>query len=241
MGAVSLTMLLAAGCGSSSSKPDARAAATPTQTGSATTTSALAEGTGARITVGKARQAKTARRSAATKGARQPSAARKARRRSAAPQITRGNPIQRPAAGTGGDVANDDNPAAKGSRADSGPSMSKTPNPCALVSQAQVQTFTGKRLAAPKEAPLGPTCIYQESGAHAATVTVVVESLVFSQLKPHVKKLAQSRIGGQTAYCGVYGATTTFVPLSRKRVLSITAPCPVGAKFAAAALPKLGA
>lgn len=157
-------------------------------------------------------------------------------------KITRGNPVRHPAAGTGGDVANDDNPTGsdKASRADSGgPTVQGQPNPCALVSQAKAQAFTGKQLATPKEAPLGPTCLYQVSGARTTAATVVVETVAFSTLRPHVKGLSQSTIQGHTAYCGVYGVATTFVPLSGKRVLTITAPCAVGAKFAATALPKL--
>lgn len=164
---------------------------------------------------------------------------RKANERYAPPRIVKGNPVQRPAPGTGGNTANDENPPSKASRADSGrPTTYGQPNPCMLVSAAQAQAITGKGVAV-KEAPLGPTCIYQVSGV-TVPITIAVERLSVSTLKPHIKKLSQLNVGGRTAYCGVYGAAVTYVPLSGGRVIHVSAPCAVGTKFAAAALPKLG-
>lgn len=154
-------------------------------------------------------------------------------------KITTANHVQLPAAGTGGSTINDEHPASQGSRADSGrPSTSGVPNPCLLVSRAQAAAFIGKSVAV-KEAPLGPTCIYQALGAKRP-VTMAVERVDFSALKPRLKRLANLSIAGRTAYYGVYGSATLYVPLSGGRVLNVSAPWPVAPKFAAVALPKLG-
>jgi hypothetical protein len=242
-GILSVTAVLGAGCGSSST--------TPRATGDRVATAAVH--TPGATTQGPARRAAQPRRTA-TDGpaarprrtaAGRPAAVRKvvqpkANEHYALPKITRTNAVQQPVAGTGGNTTNDDNPARKASGADSGgrPTTSGVPNPCVLVSGAQAQAFTGRAVAV-KEAPLGPTCIYQESGVKTP-VTMAVQRLRFSALKPHIQKLSELTIGGRTAYRGVYGTAVTYVVLSGDRVLSISAPSAVGTKFAAAALPKLG-
>lgn len=155
---------------------------------------------------------------------------------SAAPKIVRGNPVHRPAPGTGGNSVNDDRPAGKASAADSGTTGPK--NPC-LVTRAQAQAFTGTRVAAPKLAPLGPTCVYTAKGGKV--VTVAIESTVFGKLKPHIQKRTHYTVGKYAAYCGVYGSPNTYVVLPQDRVLVVAAPCDVGRKFATAAVAKLHA
>lgn len=151
------------------------------------------------------------------------------------PKIIVGNPVRRPARGTGGSTYNDEHRSGKVSATPGfGPS-----NPCALVTRAQAQAFTHRPVAAPKLAPLGPTCVYHELGAHVQ-VTLAVEAAVFSTLKPHIQHLSRFTVGGRTAYCGVYGSPVTYVVLSANRLLSILAPCDVGSRFAGAAVPKLG-
>lgn len=147
---------------------------------------------------------------------------------------------QRPMRGTGGNEVNDDNP----SQADSGTASSGTTsaagqiNPCTFVSKTDAQTIIGKPIAAPQEAPLGPTCIYQPTDA-SASVTLAVESIDFAKLRPLIRKQVRVTVAGYTAYCGDYGRPTTFVPLSRGRVLNVTAPCSVGVRLAEKALPGL--
>ncbi len=141
-----------------------------------------------------------------------------------------------PANGTGRAQANDDNPA----RADAGGRRSGAPDPCTLVTQAQAQAILGVAVAAPVQAPLGPTCIYRPAGAHTF-VTMTVESVDFAKIKAHIRGRTQFAVVGHTAYCGTYGQPTVFVALSVGRVLAVTAPCVTGARFAAAALPRLGA
>jgi hypothetical protein len=135
---------------------------------------------------------------------------------------------------TGGKATNDDNPG----RADSGQSKASGANPCALVSRVEAQAIIGKPIATPQEAPLGPTCIYQRLDA-GSTVTIDVESVDFAKLRSLIRNRARVAVAGRTAYCGDYGRTTTFVPLGAHRMLSIAAPCAVGVRFAAKAIPRL--
>jgi hypothetical protein len=148
--------------------------------------------------------------------------------------VTNGVVVHRPAPGTGGAAVNDDNPG----QADSGKRGPSASDPCTLVSKAEAQAIVGGSIATPQEAPLGPTCIYQPEGAKTQ-VTLTVESLDFAQIRAQLHDRRRVRIGGRIAYCGDYGLPTTFVPLSGGRVLSITAPCAVGTRFAAKALPRL--
>ena len=154
----------------------------------------------------------------------------------AAPRIVHGNRVRRPARGTGGNTVNDDNPAGKASAADSG--KLGPANPC-LVSRTQAESFTGTSVAAPKVAPLGPTCVYLAKGGKM--VTLAVEQTVFAKLKPHIHKLSSYTVRGSRAYCGIYGTPITYVLLPRERALVVSAPCDVGKRFATAALAKLSA
>lgn len=147
---------------------------------------------------------------------------------------------QRPAPGTGGNAANDDNPSSRASGADSGrPTTKGVPNPCVLVSSAQAGSFTQTSVTV-TEAPLGPTCIYQETGGAKAMVMVDVENASFSHLKPLIKHRSELTILQRAAYCGIYGAPVLYVPLGSTRLLHVAAPCGVAAKFANAALHSLG-
>ena len=154
----------------------------------------------------------------------------------APPTIAHGNPVRRPAPGTGGKTINDDNPAGKASAADSGKIGPATP---CLVSRGQAESFTGTPVAQPKVAPLGPTCVYVAKGGKM--VTLAVEQTVFAKLKPHMHNLVHYTVRGTNAYCGTYGAPVTYVLLPRERALVVSAPCDVGKRFATAALTKLSA
>jgi hypothetical protein len=224
--AFSVIGLVVAGCGSSSKAPSAPAdsVAAATAQPATNTTHSRGPGTGHAAAVRQVRQVRQPK----TRKRHAPPRAPKANERYAPPRITKGNPVQHPIAGTGGNTANDDNPAGKASRADSGgrPTISGEPNPCVLVSEAQARAFTGEAVTV-KEAPLGPTCIYQSSGSKTP-VTTAVERVDFSVLKPHIKKLSKLTIGGRPVYCGVYGTAVTYVLLTGNRVLSISSPCALG-------------
>jgi hypothetical protein len=150
--------------------------------------------------------------------------------------VTSGVVTQRAAPGTGGDSANDDNPT----RADVGSNDgdSGEVKPCKLVTQAQAQAIVGHPIGAPQEAPLGPTCIFQSKGS-ASAITLAVESIDFVSIRAHMRGRRRVEVAGHRAYCGYYGQQMTYVLLSGGRVLNVTAPCSLGLRFAAAALPHL--
>jgi hypothetical protein len=221
--------LLVVGCGSAApTRAHAVASVSgPVATASATTAAAVVNTKGAKS---EGRVAKSIRRGAGKPNERRP-----------ALQVTRGNVVQRPFVGTGGNTANDDNPTGTASRSDSGPkasTASTAANPCLLVSRSQAESITGHAVKV-TEAPLGPTCIYQEKGAKAS-ITLAVQRQKFSSLKRNIKHLSKYTIRHKAAYCGVYGTSVLDVPLGSNRLLNITAPCSVARKFAAVALAKLG-
>jgi hypothetical protein len=149
--------------------------------------------------------------------------------------VTTGVVTHHPLHGTGGDEINDDNPG----NADAGSDPAAGENdPCKLVSQARAQAILGRPIATPQVAPLGPTCIYQPTGAKTF-VTLTLEGIKLAQLEPHIRHLTRFKLEGRTGYCGAYGQTTTFVPLASHKVLTITAPCDIGRLFAASALTRL--
>ena len=150
--------------------------------------------------------------------------------------MTSGVLTQRPARGTGGDSVNDDNPA-QADVGDEGTESAES-KPCKLVTRSQAQAIVGHSIAAPQEAPLGPTCIFQSTGS-AGTITLTVESIDFASIRAHIHNRKQLEVAGHRAYCGYYGQQMTYVLLSGGRVLNVTAPCSLGLRFAAAALPHL--
>jgi hypothetical protein len=231
--AVSLAVLALAGCGGSSSSTTSGSASPSTTVAEAAVTTSAAQ-----AKAPAAHAAHKARQRARTVHARSASTAHPTVAHSgAAPKISKGNPVHTVAPGTGGNTVNDDHPAQKASKADAGSVPSAAANPC-VVTQAQASAFTGKNVAAPKVAPLGPTCLYAVPG-RKTEITLAVQMAAFSKLRPHIQNLSKFRIDGRTAYCGVYGTPITYVPLGQGRLLSISAPCGVGRKFAAAALPTL--
>jgi hypothetical protein len=148
--------------------------------------------------------------------------------------VTTGTTVHRPLHGTGGDEINDDNPG----HADTGHDQPGSGDPCALVSRAEAQAISGRPMSTPIDAPLGPTCIYQPRDA-ANFITLTVASKSFATISRTIRNPRRVDLGGHTAYCGTYGQPTTFVPLSRGRVLTVTAPCAIGIRFAARAVPRL--
>jgi hypothetical protein len=155
--------------------------------------------------------------------------------RAHADTVTNGVVTHRPMRGTGGATVNDESSG----RADRGVRTAAGQlNPCTLVTQAQAQAILGRPIETPQEAPQGPTCIYQPHGLKDA-ITLTVESIDFAKIKPQIRHGARVEVRNHPAYCGDYGQPTTLVPLPGGRVLSVTAPCALSTRFAAAALPRL--
>ena len=231
--------LVLAGCGGGAQaahdgKASSAAGATPVVSANGVTLESQGA-TGAKTNAGHPRTAVAGTSATATSAPKRAHAGTRSHA-GAPPKISHGNPVRRPAPGTGGKSINDDNPAGKASAADSG--KIGPANPC-LVSRGQAESFTGTAVAQPKVAPLGPTCVYLAKGGKM--VTVAVERTVFAKLKPHMRNLVSYTVRGTQAYCGIYGAPVTYVLLSRERALVVSAPCDVGKRFATAALAKLSA
>jgi hypothetical protein len=141
--------------------------------------------------------------------------------------------------GTGGGEINDDNPADVPGPGDTSVRRAPGPrNPCTLVSRTEAQGILGRPIATPIEAPLGPTCIYRPLGA-GSFVTLTLGSSDFAKVKPHLRGRTEQNVDGRIAYCGDYGQATTFVSLAGGRILTVTAPCALGMRFAAQAVPRL--
>jgi hypothetical protein len=167
--------------------------------------------------------------------------------------VTNGVKTHHPFPGTGSKAINDENPAGAGAGAGDRTTATRNPsqreptsaraaghssNPCKLVTRREAEGIMGRAVNSPALAPLGPSCIYRVRGAKQ-TVTVAVQATPFASLKSRLKKTQHRTIAGRTAYCGVYGQTTTIVALPRRRVLTIAAPCTMGFGFAAKALPRV--
>ena len=110
--------------------------------------------------------------------------------------------------------------------------------PCSLVSKAQARTIVGKPVADPLEAPLGPTCIYRSDKADLS-VTLAVQPVKMSKLKPQLEARQAVDLAGRSGYCGYHGEAVLYVPVDGGRVLSVAAPCDVAKKFALAAVQEL--
>ena len=157
----------------------------------------------------------------------------------------------KPFEGTGGGSANDDNPtgastdetkkaapAATNQREPTSRSAGASSNPCRLVPRGKAEQIVGAKIQSVLEAPLGPSCIYRIAG-RTQTITVTVQATPFATIKPKLVKPRHRTVAGRSAYCGVYGRATTYVPVAHGKLLTIAAPCPTGFRFAAVAVPKL--
>jgi hypothetical protein len=109
--------------------------------------------------------------------------------------------------------------------------------PC-LVSRAHAGTILGVPVVAPVEAPQGPTCIYRSKSGRSF-VTVAVQTLDFDRLADRMRRPESLDVGDRRALCGVQGQPMLHVSLPRDRVLTISAPCGVAQRFAAASMREL--
>jgi hypothetical protein len=143
--------------------------------------------------------------------------------------------VHRPVPGTGAGAVNNGNRSAADSPKRR---FAAASNPCGLVARSEVQAILGGPIAAPVEAPQGPTCIYRPIG-DKRVITLSVQSLEFAKLKAQIHDLRPVTVHGRTGYCGSYGQPTVFVPLSSGRVLDVTASCSIATRIASAAVTRL--
>jgi hypothetical protein len=110
-------------------------------------------------------------------------------------------------------------------------------NPCELVSKDQASTILGEGVQTSVGAQ-GPTCIYIPKGAKPQ-MTVAIEQTSFQSLRGHASKATRMAVGNVTGWCLDYGSTSVAIELEEGRVLRVTGPCSVGARFAARALDRV--
>lgn len=109
--------------------------------------------------------------------------------------------------------------------------------PCSLVSGRRAAAILGGPVRVSQE-PQGPTCVYTMRGS-ARQVTLVVESTRLASLRRHARKTSEVRVAGHAGWCLRYESTSVVVPLTGGRVLHVTGPCDVAARFAGQALPRV--
>ncbi len=119
-----------------------------------------------------------------------------------------------------------------------GKASGKASAPCTLVSRDQAQSILGGPVAAPVEAPQGPTCIYRSKDGKRF-VTLVVQSRSVRDLRSELARPKAVAVAGSKGFCGEKGRPTLYVPLSAQRVLSVAAPCATAKLFADRALRRL--
>ena len=67
-------------------------------------------------------------------------------------------------------------------------------------------------------------------------MTVSVEQTSFQSLRSHAAEATRVAMGNTAGWCLDYGSTSVAVQLSKGRVLRVTGPCSVAARFAIRAL-----
>jgi hypothetical protein len=166
-------------------------------------------------------------------------------RGAARPRRGHGDPL-RPSTG---DVSPKGEPSAGGAPASNKPAyqqlvdrQSRHPgsrfSPCNLVTQSQAQAILGKPVQQPVEAPQGPTCIYRPRSG-PTMVTLAVQQMGLGKIKRLVRNRRAITLSHRSGFCGTYGQSMLYLPLSSGRVLSVAAPCRMAQSFAARALPHL--
>lgn len=122
----------------------------------------------------------------------------------------------------------------------SSPAAPKGFNPCRLVSVSEARSITRGLVVSSVEAPLGPSCIY---GGHRSRpeITLSIQTLGYSSATRRLANLKPVTVGTRRAACGRLGQPMLYVPLSRGRVLNVTAPCAVARRFATLAVSRLAA
>lgn len=117
------------------------------------------------------------------------------------------------------------------------PTGAKPIDPCSLVTAAQARAIVGGPVAR-RIGRQGPTCIYTPRHSKQL-VTVAVQTTPVSAAARTSRASIRLRLAGRAAYCVNQGQLAMFVPLSGGRVLRVAAACPIAARFATAALPRL--
>jgi hypothetical protein len=139
-------------------------------------------------------------------------------------------------------ISNDDSPSVgqypEGQDNDEvSPTGADVEEPCRLISKAQASAILGEGVQTSVGAQ-GPTCIYTPNGAKPQ-MTVAIEQTSLQDLREHATKATGLAVGSAAGWCLDYGSTSVAVELEEGRVLRVTGPCSVAARFAARALPSV--
>lgn len=109
--------------------------------------------------------------------------------------------------------------------------------PCHLVSRSEAADILGGEVRV-SVGLQGPTCIYAARDSKRQ-VTLVVERIDFDSLRHQAGSAPRIRVGRRSGWCLHYGSTSVAVPLADGRVLDVTGPCPIAARFAARGLARM--
>jgi hypothetical protein len=109
--------------------------------------------------------------------------------------------------------------------------------PCQLVSRSEAAGILGGDVRV-SVGLQGPTCIYAAQNSNRQ-VTLVVERIDFAALRRRAAGAPRIRVGRRAGWCLHYGSTSVAVPLAGGRVLDVTGPCPIAARFAARGLDRM--
>jgi hypothetical protein len=111
-------------------------------------------------------------------------------------------------------------------------------NPCRLVTRSEARSIVGAAVSKPRLGLQGPTCIYRTRRGRQP-ITVAVQTVPVAAIARLSGKVIHTTVARRKALCVNYGGTKLIVPLSGGSVLTIGAPCPIGAHLAATALRRL--
>jgi hypothetical protein len=110
-------------------------------------------------------------------------------------------------------------------------------DPCLLVSRGAAAEILGASVETTLGAQ-GPTCIYEPTDSKPQ-MTLVLEQSNLAGLRHEAAEAKRIQVGAMTGWCLDYGSTSVAAPLPDGRVLHVTGPCGLAARFAAHALGQL--
>ena len=114
-------------------------------------------------------------------------------------------------------------------------------DPCALVTQSEIEAIAHEKVLRLTNAPLGPTCVIQLAGGPKTITVAIAAADVSSLVKRMPRKPVELTLSGRRAYCGVLGKPLLSVVLGGGYALQISAPCSLATSLARKALPRIAA
>jgi hypothetical protein len=110
--------------------------------------------------------------------------------------------------------------------------------PCTLVTKRQARALIGVPIQEPLQAAQGPTCIYR-SVTGDRFVTLAVQDTSLGRLRAQLHGSRRVDVAHRTGYCGTLGRPLLHVAVTPRRVLTVSAPCRLAARFAVRAVSSL--